>query len=128
MKEMIMGAYTIRTTQHGLEVGQESQPALTLTPSEVDKITRLIGIGLSMESMKGLPSNIKHSPFVLRFFEDNTLRLERIDQEGSLLFTFSKGDEMIRMFRSALSIAVDEKRLEELPSGAIGGGMEDFIA
>lgn len=127
MKTMQLGAFTVETSVVGLKVSQEGQPALDLTPADIDKVTRLIGIGLGMETMKGLPSNIKHSPFVLRFFEDSTLRLERIDQEGSLRFSFREGDEVIRMFRSALSIAVDEKRLEDLPRGAIGA-REDFIA
>ena len=128
MKTIQLGAFTVETTPGGLKVSQEGQPALDLTPADIDKATRLIGIALGMETMKGLPSNIKHSPFVLRFFEDNTLRLERVDQEGSVRFSFREGDEVIRMFQSALDIALDEKRLEELPRGAIGGGMGDFIA
>ena len=128
MKSIIIGDFTVGTTKDGLTISQEGQPKLTATPAEVDKITRLIGIGLGMETMKGLPSHIKHSPFVLRFFEDNTMRLERTDQEGSLRFSFREGDEIIKVFQSGLAIAIDEKRLEDLPRGAIGGGMGDFIA
>ena len=129
MKEITLGEFTVNTTPTGLTVSQKGQPPLALTPAEVDKITRLIGIGLGMETMQGLPSNIKHSPFVLRFFEDNTLRLEGIDREGSIRFSFREGDEVIRTFQAALAIALDEKRLESPPRGAISsGGGGEFIA
>jgi hypothetical protein len=127
MKTMKLGAFTVTTNMTGLTVSQEGQPPIDLTPADIDKVTRLIGIGLGMETMKGLPSNIKHSPFVLRFFEDNTMRLERTDQEGSVRFSFQEGDEVIRTFQSALNITIDERRLENLPRG-VAGAREDFIA
>lgn len=82
---------------------------LEMRPAEVDKATQIIGIALSMETMKAIPDHIKNSPFVIRFFENDLLALERSDTKGSVSFKWDEGDDLIVAIASGLKIAVNAK-------------------
>lgn len=91
--------------------------SLNLAPAEVDKATGLISIALGMEELDPLPSHIKDQPFVIRFFEDNTLALERTEGEGSLPFKWAEADELIVALQDGLKCAVNERTLIKGPRG-----------
>jgi len=97
--------------------GKEFQ--LGLTPAEVDKATALIGIALSMEELDPIPSKIENTPFVIRFFKDETLALERMDKDGSIPFKWGEADELILALHDGLKIARNERILVK---GARGTG------
>lgn len=82
---------------------------LELRPAEVEKATQIIGIALSMETMEVIPDHIKNTPFVIRFFEDNLLALERADAKGSVSFKWDEGDDLILAIQSGLKIALNAK-------------------
>ena len=82
---------------------------LELRPAEVDKATYIIGIALQMETMDAIPDHITNSPFVIRFFEDDSLALERSDAKGSVNFKWEEGDDLILAIQSGLKIAVNAK-------------------
>jgi hypothetical protein len=126
MREVKLGDLTLKTDVDCLSLSQGDKPALSLRPAEVGKATQLIGIALGMESKKALPSHIDNSPFVIRFFEDHTLRLEAKDRDGSIRFTFGGGDSVIKALHQAKEMSLDEQRLENSPRGA-AGGMTEFI-
>jgi len=126
MREVICGDLTLAGDANSLSLKQEGAPTLTLRPAEVEAATQLIGIALSMETMQALPSKIDNSPFVIRFFEDHTLRLEAKDRDGSIRFTFQGGDSIIKAIRQAKEMSLDELRLENSPRG-VAGGMTEFI-
>jgi len=126
MREVKLGDLTLATDVDRLSISQDGAPSLTLTPFEVDKITQLIGIALGMEKAEALPSHINNSPFVIRFFEDHTLRLEAKDRDGSVRFTFAGGDSVIKALQQAREMSLDERRLGGSPRGT-AGGMTEFI-
>jgi len=94
---------------------KRGEAALSLSPSEVDKATNIVGIALSMENLDAVPSHITNSPFVVRFFEGDMLALERLDAKGSIPFTFAQGDELITTLHQARSISVNDRTLSKRP-------------
>lgn len=82
---------------------------LELRPAEVEKATQIIGIALSMETLEAIPDHIKNSPFVIRFFEDERLALERSDAKGSVSFNWDEGDDLILALQAGLKIALNAK-------------------
>jgi hypothetical protein len=126
MREVKLGDTTLTIDANNLSLRQDGTPALKMRPAEVDRVTKLIGIALSMESMQALPSKIDNSPFVIRFFEDHTLRLEAKDRDGSIRFTFGGGDGVIKALHQARDMSIDELRLGNNPRG-VAGAMTEFI-
>lgn len=96
--------------------------SIRLTPAEAEKATRLIGIVLGMETMKTIPDHVKNSPFIVRFFEDNNLALERLDLKGSIPFNWDEADDLITTINDGLNIAINERTLIK---GARGVGVVD---
>lgn len=96
----------------------EEGDQIELAPAEIDKATHLIGIALGMEELETLPDHIAGSPFIIRFFEEGFLRIEREDGEGSLRFAWEEGDELITSLHDALAIAVNERTLVKSPRNA----------
>lgn len=88
---------------------------ITLMPAEVDKATKIIGIALGMETLDAVPSHITNTPFVIRFFNDDMLALERNDTKGSIPFKFSEGDELITTLQQAQAICVNDRTLAKRP-------------
>jgi hypothetical protein len=91
---------------------------LELSPSEVSKAIDTVGLALRMETMPVLPDHITNSPFVIRFSEDDYLRLERRDKDGSLKFVWREGDDLILAFQSAEKIAINERTVVRSARGA----------
>jgi hypothetical protein len=83
--------------------------SLRLTPAEVDKATQLVGIALGMETMDTLPDHITNTPFVVRFFEDDKLALERLGEPGSIPFDWQEADQFIVALNDGLKIAINER-------------------
>lgn len=107
-----MSSFTVSGSEHGVTIVRSgSQPVQTikLKPAEVEKATKIIGLALQMESLETVPGHITSSPFVIRFFEDDTLALERNDILGSVRFSWAEGDELINAIQSGLKIAINAK-------------------
>lgn len=98
---------------------------LRLVPAEVDKATSLLGIALGMETLDALPDHITGSPFVIRFFEDDRLALERADAKGSIPFTWAEADELILALHDGKKLAINERTLIRGPRSA-GGARSQF--
>ncbi len=113
-----MGAFNSDADAYKCSVSRpDADETLEFSPAEVDKATHLIGIGLSMKSMAVLPDHITGTPFVLRFFEDDFLRLERTDTKSTIKFRWGEGDELILALQAALAKAKDERTLVKGPRG-----------
>lgn len=107
--------------QNGCSVSREElNETIKFNPAETDQATYLIGIALGMENMKTLPSHIAGSPFVLRFFEDDFIRLEREDAEGTIRFRWDEGDDLIVALQDALKMAINERTLVKSARGTGG--------
>jgi len=121
--------FTPYANAEAVTVSRGEKHKLSLVPAEVDKATKIIGIALSMESFDQLPSHIKNSPFVIRFFEDNKLALERLDTSGSIPFEWAEGDELIVTLQKALAMAINERVLVKgvRATGAVTNNSEPFI-
>lgn len=89
--------------------------SLNLSPAEVDKATYIVGIALSMETLDAVPSHITNTPFVVRFFENDNLALERTDKKDSIPFTFAEGDELIMTLKQARDMAINSRMLSKRP-------------
>jgi hypothetical protein len=107
-----MPTFVPSADQYACKVTREGDKSLLeMAPAEVDKATKIIGIAMGMETMTTLPTHIRNSPFVLRFFEDDFLRLEREDAPGSIRFRWHEGDELIVALQQSLDMASDERTL-----------------
>lgn len=91
--------------------------SIRLSPAEVDRATSLVGTVLGMEKMEALPDHIKGTPFVVRFFEDNKMALERTDMKGSIPFTWAEADDLILALHDGKKIAINERTLIKGPRG-----------
>ena len=96
---------------------------LSIAPGEVDKASALLKIALGMEQLDKGPSHIKDTPFVVRFFEDNTLALERTDREGSVHFSWKETDDLMLALKDGLALAINERTLIKGPRGT---GQQSF--
>ena len=112
-----MGAFLPYADEKTCRVTRGEGDKLELSPAEVIKATHLVGIALGMESMPALPSHITNSPFVIRFFPEEVMRLEREDGPGSLPFSWDEGDSLIVALQQSQDIAVDERKLIKSPRG-----------
>jgi hypothetical protein len=103
--------------------------SMRLTPAEVDKATRLLGITLGMENMDTLPDHITNTPFVVRFFENDKLALERLDADGSIPFAWNEADDLITTLNDGLKIAINERTLVKgaRGTGFVGINQEPFV-
>lgn len=81
---------------------------LSMVPAEVEKATSIVGSALSMSGLPH-PEYITNSPFVVRFFAERKMALERSDQKGSLPFRIHEGDELIKVIRLGLGMALNER-------------------
>jgi len=107
-----MSSFAITGSEHGVTVVRSgSQPAqsIKLKPAEVEKATNVIGMALQMETLEIVPSHITNSPFVIRFFENDKLAIERTDTTGSVSFSWDEGDELINALQNGLKIAINAK-------------------
>jgi len=105
-----MSNFSFAGNEHTVSVSRTgTSQKLELRPAEVEKATTIIGIALQMETMDAIPGHITNSPFVIRFFEDDLLALERADAKGSVSFKWDEGDELILAIQSGLKIAINSK-------------------
>ena len=115
--------FNVEADAHYITISRGDKFRLKLAPAEVDKATGLLGIALGMEAMSSLPSHIDGTPFVVRFFADNKLALERQDESGSIPFKWAEADELIVKLQDGLLISVNERKLVK---GARGTGATTF--
>lgn len=104
--------------------GTQRDNGLRLTPAEVGRAAQLVGLALGMETMEVLPDHISNKPFVIRFFEDNKLALERADLKGSIPFAWDEADDLILALKDGLKIAINERVLVK---GARGTGFNPQV-
>jgi hypothetical protein len=110
--------FTASASSESIVISQDSGKLnLALAPAEVDKASSLLKIALGMEELQGGVSHIKDTPFVIRFFEDNTLALERTDREGSIHFSWKETDDLMLALKDGLALAINERTLIKGPRG-----------
>ena len=115
--------FTPYANAENITISRGKEFKLALSPAEINKATSVLGTALSLESFEELPSNIANAPFVVRFFEDGQLALERSDASGSVPFRWNETDELILTLEKALAMAVNERTLIK---GARGTGASTF--
>lgn len=108
--------FTASTHQGTITVGRsivtdgvEKSYKLDFAPAEAAKATEIIGLVLSMLTLKKVPSHINNSPFVIRFFPKQVYALERNDASGSLPFRAKEADELIQVIDMGLGICLNEQ-------------------
>lgn len=105
-----MSNFSFAGTENSVSVSRAgTAQKLELRPAEVEKAAQIIGIALSMETLETIPDHITNTPFVIRFFEDDVLALERVDAKGSVSFKWGEGDDLILALQSGLKIALNAK-------------------
>lgn len=91
---------------------------ITLSAAEIDDATKIVNIALGMEEIEVLPDHIAGSPFVVRFFEEGFMRLEREDGVGSVRFAFEEGNDLIETLYMARDMAQNDQALSG-PAGHV---------
>ena len=89
---------------------------LTLAPAEADNLKAAVSFAGSMRDVSPLPPQIDYVQFVVRFFEDGTLIVNRASGEGGeIKFSFKTVNELVVAVTSAIGISIDRKRLRPSP-------------
>jgi hypothetical protein len=89
---------------------------LRIAPAEADNLKAAVSFAGAMRDVKTLPPSIDYEQFVVQFFEDGTLIVDRADgASGAIKFSFNTVDVLVRTVESALGISVDAKRLRPSP-------------
>jgi hypothetical protein len=69
-----------------------------------------------MREVSNLPPQIDYEQFVVQFFEDGTLIVNRASGvDGKIEFSFNTVDKLVSAVESALGISLDAKRLRPSP-------------
>ena len=88
----------------------------TIAPAEADNLKEAVGFAGGMRDLPRLPPQIEFKQFVVRFFEDGELIVNRATgQGGEIVFSFNTVDQLVTTITSALGISVDRKRLRPSP-------------
>lgn len=86
-----------------------SRFAIEMTPAEASKAKEIVGIALSMIGLDTIPPHIISAPFVVRFYPNQVMALERQDETGSMPFRRTEGDSLITSIQMALDMAINEQ-------------------
>ena len=103
----------------------------TITPGEADSLKEAVSFAGGMREFTPLPPHIEFGPFVVKFFEDGSLIVNRATGDsGEIRFHFNTVDRLIVAISDALGISVDQKRLRPSPRSVGDPGFladEDLI-
>jgi hypothetical protein len=90
---------------------------LTIAPAEADTLKEAIGFAGGMRDLPRLPPQINYRQFVVRFFENGKLIVERAGDgvSGQIEFSFQTVDKLVTTVTSALGISIDRKKLRPSP-------------
>lgn len=89
---------------------------LTIAPAEAESLRSAVAFAGSMREITPLPPKIDYEQFVVEFFEDGTLVVQRASGDGGTIsFSFSTVDQLVSTVTSALGVSVDKKRLRPSP-------------
>ena len=98
----------------------------TISPAEAETLKEAVAFAGSMRDVKALPPHIDYKQFVVRFFEDGTLIVNRATgQGGEIKFSFNTVDTLVVAVTTALGISIDAKRLRPSPRAT---GQPGFLA
>jgi hypothetical protein len=75
----------------------------------VEKARHLVGLVMSMLTLKSMPPKVTNTPFVIRIFPRHAFALERTDLGGSIPFRAPEGDELLKALDTALGICLNEQ-------------------
>lgn len=115
MQETTLGGYKVTANMEKLTLERNGE-SFTFLPGEAEKINHLLGIALQMQDLEGLPAYIPYTPFIVQFFEDDTLALKRIDDRSLLKLSWKDIDELIQVVTKAVHVSVNDT----VQSGSIG--------
>jgi hypothetical protein len=101
----------VGTYQGAASVGNLDAEPLRFGSGEASIIKELLGIALSMESLKVYPEQIDQHFFTLKFHENGTLTLCASDREGEVTFSWKEGDEMILRIEDAYKMIMNERQV-----------------
>jgi len=88
----------------------------TFAPAEADEVKSAISFAGGMRDFPTLPPQLAFERFVVKFYEDGTLTLERSGDETTVIkFDFDSIDSLIVAITSGLDISIDKKRLSPSP-------------
>jgi hypothetical protein len=108
MQTTILGPWKVTANMEKITLEREAD-IFTFHPGEAERITKILGIALQMRKMESLPSFIPYSPFRVKFFEDDTLALQRVDDyKSSLHLTWNDVDELIQTIHKSIPISVND--------------------
>ncbi len=89
---------------------------LTIAPAEADHLKSAVSFAGGMRDFTPLPPQIDFEQFVVRFFEDGSLIVNRATGEGGeIRFHFNTVDRLVVVITQALGISVDRKMLRPSP-------------
>lgn len=100
---------------------------LTIAPAEADNLKSAISFAGSMRDVPNLPAKIDFEQFVVRFFENGTLIVNRAagGESGEIKFSFDTVDQLVVTITSALGVSIDKKRLSPSPRSVGDPGFYD---
>jgi hypothetical protein len=108
---MIMADFKVTADSEHIDID-----GLRLAPAEADNLKAAVSFAGAMRDVENLPPQIDYEQFVVQFFEDGTLIVDRADgASGAIKFSFNTVDTLVQTVESALGISVDAKRLRPSP-------------
>ena len=90
---------------------------LKIAPAEGADLKEAISFAGGMREFPKLPSYMPFHQFVIKFFDDGTLRILRANSidSGEIKFSFDTIDTLIIAITQAIDISVDKKKLDPSP-------------
>ena len=108
-----LGPFTAKSERDNIAItrvhGKHSK--ISLSPSELSTVSRLIDTALSYCSNKTLPPKIQWGQFEVMFSETGEHVLTRIGEDSGLAFKEDEGDPLIALFGVSLDSYVDSLKL-----------------
>jgi hypothetical protein len=90
--------------------------SLTIAPAEADNLKEAISVAGGMRDIPRLPPQIDCHQFVVQFFEDGRLIVNRASGEGGAIkFSFQTVDKLVTTVTLALGVSIDRKKLRPSP-------------
>jgi len=104
------GPFTTKD-ERGSIIVLRGEDKLSVTPSELSALAKLISMALDYTTGKALPPQVQWGQFQIKFSEEGNHRLERTGTDEGIVVTEADGDELIQLLGSSLNAYIDSVRL-----------------
>lgn len=104
--------FTVNHRNSRLTIADYTGHSLEFAPGEADKLISLANTAVGMLYLPALPEKISDSPFEAYFKDDGKCTITRQGGDGSLEFTLSDYDSLVRAINMIIGNFTDSTRLK----------------